>query len=310
MNKIILVALFVFIFGRISYSQNTFEFLRLDGSARAASLGGSFVSNNDDADVIFYNPAGIQLLEGNPASFSFVKHLMDINLASLSYSTEYEGIGRFGAAIKYINYGTFDGYDEFGASTKEFGVNEMALVIGYANVLDYNFYYGANIKFIYSGIEDRSSTGMAVDLGLHYSIPDKNWYFGFAVLNLGSQLSSYYSTKEDLPLDIVIGVSKSLENLPVKLSVDFHKLNQDRDDFVERFRAFTVGAEFTLSKVMKLRFGYDNERRKDFKIGTTAGIAGFNVGLGVRISDYQFDYAYSALGSVGGLHRIGISTSL
>lgn len=310
MNKIILLALFVFIFGRISYSQNTFEFLRLDGSARAASLGGSFVSNNDDADVIFYNPAGIQLLEGNPASFSFVKHLMDINLASLSYSTEYEGIGRFGAAIKYINYGTFDGYDEFGASTKEFGVNEMALVIGYANVLDYNFYYGANIKFIYSGIEDRSSTGMAVDLGLHYSIPDKNWYFGFAVLNLGSQLSSYYSTKEDLPLDIVIGVSKSLENLPVKLSVDFHKLNQDRDDFVERFRAFTVGAEFTLSKVMKLRFGYDNERRKDFKIGTTAGIAGFNVGLGVRISDYQFDYAYSALGSVGGLHRIGISTSL
>lgn len=310
MNKIILVALFVFIFGRISYSQNTFEFLRLDGSARAASLGGSFVSNNDDADVIFYNPAGIQLLEGNPASFSFVKHLMDINLASLSYSTEYEGIGRFGAAIKYINYGTFDGYDEFGASTKEFGVNEMAVVIGYANVLDYNFYYGANIKFIYSGIEDRSSTGMAVDLGLHYSIPDKNWYFGFAVLNLGSQLSSYYSTKEDLPLDIVIGVSKSLENLPVRLSVDFHKLNQDRDDFVERFRAFTVGAEFTLSKVMKLRFGYDNERRKDFKIGTTAGIAGFNVGLGVRISDYQFDYAYSALGSVGGLHRIGISTSL
>ncbi|HMN17752.1 MAG TPA: type IX secretion system protein PorQ [Ignavibacteriaceae bacterium] len=310
MNKVIFVALFVFIFGRISYSQNTFEFLRLDGSARAASLGGSFVSNNDDADVIFYNPAGIQLLEGNPASFSFVKHLMDINLASLSYSTEYEGIGRFGAAIKYINYGTFDGYDEFGASTKEFGVNEMALVIGYANVLDYNFYYGANIKFIYSGIEDRSSTGMAVDLGLHYSIPDKNWYFGFAVLNLGSQLSSYYSTKEDLPLDIVIGVSKSLENLPVRLSVDFHKLNQDRDDFVERFRAFTVGAEFTLSKVMKLRFGYDNERRKDFKIGTTAGIAGFNVGLGVRISDYQFDYAYSALGSVGGLHRIGISTSL
>lgn len=310
MNKIILVALFVFIFGKISYSQNTFEFLRLDGSARAASLGGSFVSNNDDADVIFYNPAGIQLLEGNPASFSFVKHLMDINLASLSYSTEYEGIGRFGAAIKYINYGTFDGYDEFGASTKEFGVNEMAVVIGYANVLDYNFYYGANIKFIYSGIEDRSSTGMAVDLGLHYSIPDKNWYFGFAVLNLGSQLSSYYSTKEDLPLDIVIGVSKSLENLPVRLSVDFHKLNQDRDDFVERFRAFTVGAEFTLSKVMKLRFGYDNERRKDFKIGTTAGIAGFNVGLGVRISDYQFDYAYSALGSVGGLHRIGISTSL
>ena len=72
----------------------------------------------------------------------------------------------------------------------------------------------------------------------------------------------------------------------------------------------TVGAEFTLSKVLKLRLGYDNERRSEFKIGSTAGIAGFNAGLGVKISDYQFDYGYSSLGLVGGLHRIGISTSL
>ena len=152
---------------------------------------------------------------------------------------------------------------------------------------------------------------MAVDLGLHYAIPDKNWNFGFAVLNLGGQLSKYYETSEteDLPLDVVIGVSKRLENLPLRLSVDFHKLNEERDDFIERFKAFTVGAEFTLSKVLKLRLGYDNERRSEFKIGSTAGVAGFNAGLGVKISDYQFDYGYSSLGLVGGLHRIGISTS-
>ena len=309
MNKVIFLSLTLILIGSFTYSQ-TYDFLRLDGSARAGALGGSFVSNNDDADVIFYNPAGIKLLEGNPASFSFFKHLMDINLATFSYSTEYEDIGRFGAAIKYINYGTFEGSDEFGVRTGEFGVNEMALVVGFANQLDENFYYGANAKFIYSGIETRSSTAIAVDLGLHYAIPDWNWNFGFAVLNLGSQLSKYYNTSEDLPLDIIVGVSKRLENLPLRLSVDFHKLNKDRDDFAQRFKAFTVGAEFTLNKVMKLRFGYDNERRSEFKIGTTAGIAGFNAGLGVRVSDYQFDYGYSSLGSVGGLHRIGISTSL
>jgi len=54
-------------------AQNTYEFLRLDMSARAGALGGSFVSNNDDPDVIFYNPAGIQLLSDNPVSFSFVE---------------------------------------------------------------------------------------------------------------------------------------------------------------------------------------------------------------------------------------------
>lgn len=310
MNKVIFFSLLLISFGSFSYSQNTYDFLRLDGSARAGALGGSFVSNNDDANVIFYNPAGIELLEGNPASFSFVKHLLDINLATLSYSQEFENIGRFGAAIKYINYGSFDEADEFGTRLGEFGANEMALILGYANNLDENFYYGANAKFIYSGIADRSSTALALDLGLHYAIPDKNWYFGFAILNIGSQISSYYDTKEDLPLDVAIGVSKKLENLPAKISLDFHKLNQDRDNFGERFKAFTVGVEFTLSKVMKLRLGYDNERRTDFKIGTTAGIAGFNAGLGVKVSDYQFDYGYSSLGLVGVLHRISISTSL
>ena len=130
MNKVIFLSLTYIIFGNLAYSQNTYDFLRLDGSARAGALGGSFVSNNDDADVIFYNPAGIELLEGNPASFSFVKHLMDINLASLSYSTEFEDVGRFGAAIKYINYGSFEEADEFGNRTGEFGANEMAFVIG------------------------------------------------------------------------------------------------------------------------------------------------------------------------------------
>ena len=41
------------------FAQNTFEFLRLDTSPRAAALAGSFVAANDDPDVIFYNPAAV-----------------------------------------------------------------------------------------------------------------------------------------------------------------------------------------------------------------------------------------------------------
>jgi long-subunit fatty acid transport protein len=89
MKKLFLL-LPVLLITNLSFSQNTYEFLRLDMSARAGALGGSFVSNHDDPDVIFYNPAGMQLLTDNPVSFSFVKHLLDINLASLSYSTEFD----------------------------------------------------------------------------------------------------------------------------------------------------------------------------------------------------------------------------
>ena len=292
-----------------SFSQ-TYQFLKLDMSARAAALGGSYVANTDDPDVIFYNPAGIEFLDKNPVSFSFVKHLLDINLASLAYSTEINGIGRIGAAVKYINYGKFTAADEFGNKTGDYGAGEVAFIAGYANLLDKNFSYGANLEFIYSKIADRYSTALAFDAGLHYSIPSAETDFGFSILNAGTQLASYYSTKENLPLDIVFGVSKKMEHIPVRLSLDFHNLNDQSDSFFQKFQAFSIGAEFNLSKVLKLRFGYDNERRTELTVGGFSGLAGFNAGLGAVISNYRFDYGFSSLGLIGALHRISISTNL
>lgn len=293
-----------------SFSQTTYEFLRLDMSARAASLGGSFTANTDDPNVLFYNPAGMYTLQGSPASFSFLKHLLDINVASVTYSQNFEGIGRFGAGIKYINYGKFPNADEFGyRNGGEYGASEAAFIVGYAGSLDNNFNYGANIKYIFSGIADRSSSALGFDLGIQYIIPEQNWAFGLAALNMGSQLTSYYTTKEKLPLDIILGISKKLQYLPLRIYLDFHKLNQESDNITGRFQSFSLGTEFNLSKVLRLRLGYDNEKRKELKIGTSAGLAGFNVGLGALISGYNFDYGFSSLGYIGAFHRISITTT-
>jgi hypothetical protein len=252
----------------------------------------------------------MSFLEKNPVSFSIVKHLMDINLFSLAYSTEFENIGRFGTAIKYINYGSFDEADEFGNRTGEFNAGELAFILGYTNEFSENFYYGANAKVIYSSIADESSSAIALDLGINYEVPDQKLNLAAAVLNLGTQLSSYIDTKEDLPLDVTIGISKRLENLPVRLSLDFHQLNKDRDELYQHLKGFSLGAEFYLSEVFTLRFGYDNEKRSDLKVGSSSGIAGFNGGLGVKISEYVFNYGYSSLGTIGAMHRIGLSTSI
>jgi len=308
-SVIIITAFFIIFLFSNSFSQ-TYQFLNLDLSARAAALGGTFVSNNDDPDVIFYNPAGLGLLEKNPISFSFVKHLLDINLASLSYSTYWNGIGRIGAAVSYINYGTFTQADENGNKTGQFGAGETAFILGYSNLLGQNIYYGANVKFIYSSIADRSSSAIALDLGLHYAIPSALVDVGFSILNAGTQITEYYSTREDLPFDIILGASKKMEHLPLQLSLDFHNLNAHKSNFFKKFNAFSLGAEFFLSKVLRLRFGYNNAVRKDLTIGSFAGLAGFNLGVGIVISKYEFNYGFSSMGSVGGLHRISVSTSL
>lgn len=304
--KISLLAL-LFI-STIGYSQTTYEFLRTDMSPRASALGGSFVANSDDADVIFYNPAGLKFLDETPVSFSFVKHLLDINLASVSVSREFDGIGRFGAAVKYINYGSFTEADEFGNRSGDYGAGEFAFLLGYAGKLDDNFFYGSNVKFIYSGIQDYSSTAIAFDIGLHYAVPGEDIHVAVAFQNIGTQLSSYLDTKENLPFDATLGFSGKLKHLPLRVFLDFHKLNKESENIISRFKNFTVGGEFTLSRVLTLRVGYDNEKRKELKIGTFAGMAGFNIGLGINIKDYNFNYAYSSFGEIGALHRIGVKT--
>lgn len=308
--KLVLTLFIILILNNTIFSQNTYDFLRLDLSARAAALGGTFVSNTDDPNVIFYNPAGLKMLSGSPVSFSFLKYLLDINFASITYSTELENIGRVAAGIKYANYGTFQAADEFGNKTGEYSAGEAAFVLGYSNIIDQNFYYGVNAKFIYSSIADRSSSALALDLGLNYNVPAQEFAVGFAILNAGGQLSSYGGTKENLPLDVTIGVSKKLTYLPLRLSLDFHRLNDSQTKLFSHLIAFTIGAEFTLSKVLRLRLGYDNVKRQDLTIGTLAGIAGFNAGLGVVIKGYSFDYGFSSLGAIGALHRISIATTL
>jgi len=309
-QKIGLLFSLVLVFVTSLQSQNnTYEFLRIGLSPRAAALSGSFVAATDDPDVLFYNPAGIYSQTETPVSFSYVNYLLDINLASLSATRTLEGIGKFGASIQYINYGSFQYTDEYGNKSGEFGVNELAMSIAYAGLIDENFTYGASAKFIYSGIAQYSSTAVGVDLGVQYLIPDENFSVGVAVLNLGTQLSKYISTSENLPLEVTIGVSKKLEHLPLRFFADLHKLNENQSNFFNRFKNFSVGGEFALSKVLQLRAGFDSEKRNELKVGNFAGLAGFSIGLGVTVKEYQFNYAYSSMGDIGALHRIGINTT-
>ncbi|MCE1190326.1 MAG: type IX secretion system protein PorQ [Ignavibacteria bacterium] len=292
-----------------SYSQNVYEFLRLDVSPRAAGMGGSLTSANDDPDVIFYNPAGLAFQTGTPVSFSFVKHLLDVNVAGLSVMHNYPEIGFIGASIKYVNYGSFEGRNEFGEEEASFGAADMAMQLSYANFLDENISYGMGIEFIYSSIQNYSSTGLATNFGLNYSIPGQRMNFGISLLHAGTQLSRYDGVKENLPLDLRIGFSKKLQFMPLKYFIDFQRLNDKTDAFFDRFKNFTIGGEFTLGKSFKLRLGLDNQKRTDLKIANYSGLAGFNIGVGFNVKQYQVNYAFTSLGQVGALHRIGISTN-
>lgn len=285
-----------------------YSFLRIDISPRAAGMGGSFVGILDDATSIFYNPAGLSTLSRPGGSAGFFKHLLDINSGYLAFSTEVEDAGFVGASVLYTDYGSFDEM-ELDNVVGEFSAGDLAFAVAYSNLLDDNFHYGVTFRYIHSTIGEYSSSAIATDFGLLFNIPDSRATLGASVLNLGTQLSEFGSTAENLPLDIAVGGSVVPRGIPLLLHLSFHKLNIESENLGDRFRAFRVGGEFTLSTALRLRFGYDNEKRTDLKVGNSAGLAGFSGGIGIIIRDYRIDYALSSWGNIGELHRFSLAAS-
>jgi hypothetical protein len=290
-------------------TNTVFDFLRTDVSARPAALAGSFVCVANDPVSLFYNPASLGTIEQSTGSVGFFKHLLDINSGFIAYSESFEDLGTFGAGIIYTNYGSFTETDDVGNTIGSFHASDLALSLGYSNTLDENLFYGVAVKLLYSSIATYTSTALAGDLGLFYAIPESRMTMGISIRNLGAQLSTYLGTREDLPLDVTIGASVVPKGLPLLLNINFHRLNDQADSFLGHLRAFSVGGEFTLSKTIQFRVGYDNALRQDLKIGTSAGLAGISAGLGINVKQYRFDYSISSLGKVGELHRVTISST-
>lgn len=295
-----------------SNAQNsTYNFLLSDVSARSAAMAGSFVSMRNDVNSIFYNPAGLATITQPQASFGYLKNLLDINSGYASVAQNVSGVGMIGVGVNYVNYGTFDETDEFANKIGTFSAGDLAVSVGYASDLEENLSYGVAGKFIYSSIADARSSALAADLGIMYFIPGTNpLSLGVSLLNLGTQLNPYLSTRENLPLDLNVGATVKPEHLPLLLNLDFHKLNESQPDLASHFRAFSVGGEFTMSKELRFQFGYQNERRQDLKLGTSSGLAGFSFGGGLVLEKLRFDYAYVSLGKIGSLNSISVGMNL
>lgn len=305
----IAVALFC-LTANFAFSQSSFCFLNLNTSARTAALGGAVVALSEDASAVFINPATLSTAEDRRISATFLKHVLDINSGLVTYSSKTESMGHFAVSALYTGNGSFQGADSKGIKTNTFSGNELALSGTYSQSLDSNFYYGATLKFIYSGLEQTSSSALAVDAGLLYQIPKSRVNIGFSLLNVGAQLSKYGSESESLPLDVRLGVNHRLRGLPLLVNFSFHHLADETDGFFDKFTNISLGGELTVSKVIDLRLGYDNRIRSAVSTSTQRGFSGISGGVGIKTKNILVDYAASSLGSPATLHRLSVNFKL
>jgi hypothetical protein len=313
----------------------TYQFLNLMSSPRQAALGGKIITNVDyDVTQALYNPATINLEMDNQLALNYANYLGDISYGTAAYAyTVDRRVQTFHAGITYVNYGSFDGYDENGNSTGTFTGNETALSFGYAFQIGFSdFYAGANIKLISSKLEQYSSFGGALDFGLIYINEYLEFNAALSVRNLGTQFTTYAGLNEPLPLEIDLGFSQKLKNVPIRWHLTFENLqqwpiaasnparvttdlsgNQTQEDIgflSQLIRHTLIGAELFPERGFNIRLGYSFRRAEELRILEQRNFSGLSFGIGIKFNKLRFSYTHARYSSASNTSFLGVQISL
>lgn len=315
--------------------ETTYQFLNLVSSPRQAALGGKVLTNVDyDVTQAIFNPATINVEMDNQLAVNYTSYLGGIGYGTASYAyTVDRRTQTFHTGITYINYGSFDGYDEAGNSTGTFTGNEAALSFGYATQIGYSdFYFGANAKLITSKLEQYNSVGAAIDLGFVYINDYLNFNAALVVRNLGTQITTYADLKERLPFEVAFGMSQLLENVPIRWHVTLENLQEwpisrpnparsisdlsgnqssEKIGFLGQvIRHTIVGAEIFPEGGFNIRLGYNFRRGEELRIIDQRNFSGLSAGISVKMNKMRFSYTHAKYTSAANSNFFGLQIDL
>ncbi len=315
--------------------QSTYQFLNLVSSPRQAALGGKVLTNVDyDVTQALYNPSTINVEMDNQFALNYSSYLGGISYGTAAYAYTWDRRRQtFHTGMTYVDYGTFEGYDENGVATSPFTGKEAALSFGYALQIGYSdFYGGANVKFITSTLEQYSSLGVATDLALLYIDEDLEFQGTIVVRNIGTQITTYAGRQESLPLEINVGLSQTLENIPLRWHLTFENLQQwpiakpnparaltdlegnqtqENVSFLGNVIRHTIlGAELFPDKGFNLRLGYNFRRAEELRIDNQRNFSGISAGFSIKLNKMRFSYTHAKYSGAANSNFFGLQIDL
>ena len=277
-------------------SQEVYSFLRLPVSAHVAALGGDNVSlANDDATVIFHNPALITDVTDKTLNVNYMTYMEGCTTASASFVRAYNERGSWGVSAQYMSYGEIKETTATNQQTGTFSPKDIALAGSYSYLLSNHLSGGITARFISSTIGSFSSAAVAVDLGLNYQDAERGWSVSAVARNLGGQIKAYEEDFERIPFDLLVGVSRQLTNSPLTLHATLARLNNWDQAFIKHL---AVGADIRLSPAIYVSAGYNFRRSSEMKIreddDTSASHgAGLSLGGGVELERFKLHVGYA-----------------
>lgn len=275
-------------------SQTAYNFLRLPVSAHIAALGGENITiTDDDATLIFHNPALINGVSERTVNLNYMTYMEGAKTASAAFVKGIGDRGSWGITGQYMDYGTMRQTTADNQDLGTFSARDIVLGGSFAYALTNTLSGGITAKVISSHIAGYSSLAVGFDLGLNYLNENGDLSISAVARNLGGQVKAYDDTFERIPFDLQVGVSKRLGNAPLRFSATLSRLH----DWDEAFgRHLAIGIDVELSQQIYIAAGYNFRRASQMKIseddGSSSHGAGLSLGAGLQLERFKLHIAY------------------
>ena len=296
------------------------QFLKIGMGARYIGMGEASSAVVNDAYSMYWNPAGMAMIEETEFAFTSVDWIEDVSLNFISLVKPIGAQGTIGLSATILSIGEMEETTvwEPNGTGNMFDASSFSLSAGYARNWTDRFSAGIKLKYVSERIAEARSSGVAFDIGTLFRTGYRNFRVGLNISNLGqglkfsgSDLNIKYSrdpnnpnydpvnasllTEEyDLPLTFRIGCAYDL----VETSMSTWTIAAEAKHPNDNVQQLSLGSEYLWNSMVALRAGYKFKYEEE----------GVTLGGGVILAPTQstalvIDYAWSDFGNLDSVHR-------
>jgi len=266
------------------------NFLKVAVGARPLGMGGAFVAVADDANTIWWNPAGVATTKRKEITLMHNEMGEDIRYQFLAYNQPARKLkGGLGGSISYLSVSNIQGYSPGGVKTKELTTYDLGISLCYGLRILPSVSGGINFKFIDEKLAHKKASTCALDIGGLWKTPLSGLQLGFNIQNLGGGLK-FIQERSSLPLNSKLGCAYEFKFFGAQsiLAVDVN-IPVDYSVFVNG------GVECKIYNLIALRAGFKS--KDDLS-------SGLRLGIGIGGKNLVVDYSWLSRGDFEDSHRV------
>ncbi len=293
---------------------NAYSFLEVSSATHALALGGYGIAVSDpDPMLVDQNPGLLGSEIGRVAALSYMRYFGSSNFAAARFAHSAGERGAWAVGVRYLDYGSIDGYTSDGSYTGSFKPQDIAVEGTYSHDFTDRLRGGINAKIIYSNYEEYTAVALAADLGINYYDEEHNLSLSAVIKNAGGQVKRFNEEYDHLPFDIQLGYMQGLGTGPFSLAITAHHLThwklpyykhgQNESDLaIEEeeykfiptfFRHLAFGLQYSPSDRFYVALGYNYKSRGDMSTHQRNFLSGFSLGLGLNVKDFGIGVSFS-----------------